>query len=47
MVSDWADFLVQKHDVFGVTLQNWMAIAAVVFVAALVLSAFQQIGQAN
>jgi hypothetical protein len=42
-----ADFLVQKHDVFGVTLQNWMVIAAVVVIAALVWSASRQIGQAN
>jgi hypothetical protein len=33
LVSDWADFLVQKRDVFSVTLENWMAIAAVVVIA--------------
>jgi hypothetical protein len=38
LVSDWADFLVQKHDVFGVTLQNWMVIAAVVVIAAIIWS---------
>jgi hypothetical protein len=28
----------QKHDVFSVTLQNWMAIAAVVVIAAIIWS---------
>jgi hypothetical protein len=47
MVSDWGSFLVQTHDVFGVTFQNWMVMAAVMVIAALIWSAVQQIGQAN
>lgn len=46
MVSDWADFLVQKHDVFGVKFQNWMVIAGLMVVAALIWSA-GKIGRAN
>jgi hypothetical protein len=46
MASDWADFLVQSHDVFGVSLQNWMAIAAVVVIGAIIWSV-GKIGQAN
>jgi hypothetical protein len=35
MVSDLADFLVQKYDVFGVTIQNWMILAATMVVVIL------------
>jgi hypothetical protein len=38
MISDWADFLVQRHDVFGVSVQNWMPIAAVMVIAAIIWS---------
>jgi hypothetical protein len=38
MVS-WRGFLVQTHDVLGVTFQNWMVIAAVIVIAALIWSA--------
>jgi hypothetical protein len=38
MHSDWGDFLVQKHDVFGVALQNWMVIAGLIVIAAFIWS---------
>ena len=35
MVSDFADFLIQKHDMLGVAIQNWMIMAAFMVVVAL------------
>jgi hypothetical protein len=46
MVSGLADFLVQRHDIFGVAVQNWMPIAAVMLMAAIIWSV-GKIGQAN
>jgi hypothetical protein len=46
MLSHWPDFLVQAHGVLGVSLQNWMAIAAVMVIATIIWSV-GKIGRAN